>query len=360
MVFKGTADKRATDIALAIERVGGDLDAFTTRDHTCFIAKVPTDQVELGLGLLNDILMRPAFREEDIRREQQVVLEEIRMSRDDPDDSGDELFMSRIYPEAELGRSILGEMETVSALDQDALKTMRQICLHPENMVISVAGRFDPDQMKNRLAAFVQDAPRGEHRTFSTQPQSFRPGSDRVFRDTMESVNLYAALPTAAPVLKLQQHMAVLGTILGGGMSSRLFTKIREEAGLVYSVYASPSFFRNEGTLFMNASTAQENADRVLDMMVDEILEMPATLTREEVADGVTQLSGRFRLALESTSSIALFHGRGLAHYGHPVSLDEVLDILASVTYDDIRDLAARIAVRDNLATLQYGNVTEN
>ena len=359
MVFKGTKDKKATDIARAIEREGGDLDAFTTRDHTCFIAKIPNGQVALGMELLTDLLMHPAFREEDIRREQQVVLEEIRMSKDDPDDCGDEMFMSRIYPERELGRSILGEMETVAGLDQSSLEGMRCLCMRPDNLVVSVAGQFDPDTMQDRVLEFLEAAPNGGSGTFSREAQVFQPFHDQAFRDTMESVNLYAALPTPEPQLKLQQHMAVLSTILGGGMSSRLFRKIREEAGLVYSVFSSPAFFRNEGNLYMNASTSPINADRVMNMMVDEVMGLPDTLTPEEVSEGVTQLSGRFRLALESTSSIALFHGRGLAHYGHPVSLERVLDILRSVTYDDIRELAAAICRRDALATLQYGNIRE-
>ena len=357
MVFKGTAEKGATDIARAIERVGGDLDAFTTRDHTCFIAKVPVDQVALGMELLTDILMHPAFREADIEREKQVVLEEIRMSKDDPDDSGDECFMGRVYPETELGRSILGETETVKGHTRQSLEAMRKTCFHPENLVVSVAGRFEPDEMKNRIASFLDHAPGDGSSEFSRNIQPFQAGAGKVERDMMDSVNVYAALPTPAPGLALQQQMAVLSTILGGGMSSRLFRKIREEEGLVYAVFSSPAFFRNEGNLYLYAATAPENGERVLSMMVDEVMTLADTLTEEEVTDGVTQLMGRFRLALESTSSIALFHGRVLAHYGHPVSLQQVLDILARVTYDDIRELAATIAKPDRLATLLYGNV---
>lgn len=358
MVFKGTDDRTATDIARAIEQVGGDLDAFTTRDHTCFMARIPADRVELGIEILEDMLLRPAFREEDIQREKQVVLEELRMSKDDPDDSGDETFLAQLYPADQLGRSILGTEESVRGFDREHLDAMRNDALARHNLVLSVAGRFDVDAITGLLNRFISHMPEGNGRPKSAA-QQMTAGTRSRYRDMMDGVNVYAAFPTGTPELESQQRMAVLNTLLGGGMSSRLFRKIREDAGMAYMVYSAANIFRSEGHLLLHAATSADQAPRVMDMMVDEALQLKDTLTEQEVTDAVSQLTGRVRLALESTSAIAMYHGRNEAHYGHPVPLQQLLDILKGISYDEVRQLAADLFQKDRMAGLLYGNVTE-
>ncbi len=358
MVFKGSNIRTATDISREIERVGGDLDAFTSRDQLCFIARIPAEKLELGFDLLTDMLTRPAFRPEDIKLEKSVVREEIRMMQDDPDDCGDELFMAALYPKATLGRSILGTENTVSAFTPEMLRGMLRRAMSKGKLVISVAGNVNEKVVNQLAATLAESANNSSPDSGSDEVQPFYPGKKTIHRDGMTATNLYLAWPLPAPSLRLQQTVSILNNVYGGGMSSRLFQKVREESGLAYMVFSSPTFFRKEAHLYINASTAPENAEKAMEIMRNEALTLKDTLTETEVEDGRNQLIGRLELSLETSTSQAMWQGRNFLQYGRAVSPSEALDIIKNISYHEIQELAAEIFSEEKLAVLIYGNIS--
>ncbi len=357
MVFKGTATRTATDISREIERVGGDLDAFTSRDQLCFIARVPAEQIALGIELLTDMLTRPSFRPENIKLEKSVVREEIRMMRDDPDDSGDELFISGIYPETSLGRSILGTEETVAGFNSEMLYRLLEKCRNPREMVVSIAGHINEKNvchLLEPLASTVSEKPGSRQ----DRPQPFFPGKRAIPRNGMTAVNIYMAYPLPAPDLRLQYTVSILNAIYGGGMSSRLFQKVREDSGLAYMVFSSPSFFRKEGHLYVNAGTSAENARTVAEIMEKEAVSLKDSLTESEIEDGRNQLIGKLKLSLETSTSQAMWGGQKFLQYGRIVTLSEALQTIKEISPEEIRTLAAEVFNPDKSATLMYGNLT--
>jgi len=357
MVFKGSKTRTATDFSREIERVGGDLDAFTSRDHLCFIARVPAEKLELGVELLTDMLTRPSFRPEDVKLEKSVVQEEIRMMRDDPDDSGDELFMSCIYPKEALGRSILGTESTVDNFTPIMLREMLGHCIGQKELVVSVAGRVDEKAVLDLVEPLTVSATNESVSPRNDGTQPFFPGSKKVEREGMTATNLYMAWPLPILELRVQQVISILNNVYGGGMSSRLFQKVREDSGLAYMVFSSPTFFRNEGHLYVSATTAPENARKVLKIMMDEGAGLRDTLTADEVEDARNQLIGRLELSLETSTSQAMWGGHNMLRYNRLITLREVLDIVRDISYHEVQELSAEIFAEEKLTTLMYGNL---
>ncbi|NOY24133.1 MAG: insulinase family protein [Acidobacteria bacterium] len=357
MVFKGSKTRTATDISREIERVGGDLDAFTSRDQLCFIARVPAEKLELGFDLLTDMLTRASFRPEDVKLEKSVVREEIRMMEDDPDDTGDELFMAGLYPETTLGRSILGTEATVDSFTPEMLREMLRRCMVKGKLVVSVAGNVSEDEVCRLVSPLSDSVNDDPPLSGNDAVQPFCPGRRTMSREGMTATNLYMAWPLPAPTLHLQQTVSILNNVYGGGMSSRLFQKVREESGLAYMVFSSPSFFRKEAHLYVNASTAPENAEKAMEIMVREGISLKDTLTETEVEDGRNQLIGRLELSLETSTSQAMWEGRNFLQYGRTIAPSEALDIVRNISYHEIQELAAEIFSEEKLAALIYGNL---
>ena len=358
MVFKGTATRTATDISREIERVGGDLDAFTSRDQLCFIARIPAERIALGIELLTDMLTSPSFDPENVELEKSVVREEIRMMRDDPDDSGDELFMNGIYPEETLGRSILGTAETVGRFNPEMLRRLLLDCRNPGKMVVSVAGNVDEAEVCRLLESLAASAVSGKGDSKQDRPQPFLPGNRKINRDGMTAVNVYMGYPLPVPDLRLRYTISILNTIYGGGMSSRLFQRVREDSGLAYMVFSSPAFFRNEGHLYVTAGTSPENARAVMDIMVKEADSLKETLSETEFEDGRNHLIGKLELSLETSTSQAMWAAQKFLQYGRIVTPAEAVETIKAISHREIRELAARVFNPDKLATLMYGNLS--
>jgi len=357
MVFKGSRTRTATDISREIERVGGDLDAFTSRDHLCFIARIPAEKLELGFDLLTDMLTQPSFRLEDVKLEKSVVREEIRMMRDDPDDSGDELFMKCIYPEKVLGRSILGTENTVDNFTPAMLRKMLGQCVTPRELVVSVAGQVNEKTVLDLVEPLTHSTTNEKISPRNDATEAFFPGSKKIVREGMKATNLYMAWPLPTLSLRLQQAVSILNNVYGGGMSSRLFRSVREDSGLAYMVFSSPTFFRKEGHLYVSATTAPENAEKALKIMKNEGIQLKNTLTEDEVEDARNQLIGRLELSLETSTSQAMWNGHNMLRYNRPVALLEVLDIVRDISYHEVQELSAEIFTEEKLATLMYGNL---
>ncbi len=358
MVFKGTTTRSAKDIAQEIEGIGGELDAFTSRDNICLIVKTPKSKIEIGFDLLGDLLVNSEFLDQDIKLEKSVVKEELRMAEDDYEDSGDEYFMKLAYSEKELGRSILGTKESINNFSRAQLKKYLTSRFNIRNTIVSVATDENEDKILNLCNTFVYKLSSNTYtQSASKEKQVMKKGEFFKKREGMEGVNIYFAFETFPANNENRYVLAILNYILGNGMSSRLFQKIREELGLAYSVFSSVSYSRNEGNLFLSASTSKENYKETYKFMEQECFNLSDSLKKEEFERGKNQLIGNLEMGLETSTRFAFFNARNEMVYSKLVSIDEVLKQVEQVSYESVLELANKILTKDNSITLFYGNV---
>jgi predicted Zn-dependent peptidase len=358
MVFKGTKKRSAKDIAMEIESIGGELDAFTSRDNICLIAKTPKSKIEIGFNLLSDLLVNSKFAENDIKLEKSVVKEELRMAEDDYEDSGDEYFMQCAYSEKELGRSILGTKSSIDGFSKTLLKSHLISAFNENNTIISVAADEKEDTVFNLCSKLTRQLCKKKVNISPSKKRQLMQKNEFVKnREGMEGVNIYFAFETFQAKDENRYALAILNFVLGNGMSSRLFQKIREESGLAYSVFSSVAYSRNEGNLFLSASTSKENYKETYKLMENECYNLCHTFKREEFERGKSQLIGNLEMGLETSTRYAFFNARNEMVYSKLVSMDEVLKQVASVSYERVLQLADKILKKDNSITLFYGNV---
>jgi len=359
MVFKGTKNRNAKKIAEEIEGIGGELDAFTSRDNICLIAKVPVSKIKVGFDILSDLLSNSLFENKHISLEKSVVKEELRMSEDDFEDSGDEYFMSLAYQKKELGRSILGTNKSIDCFSNEILFDYLNTRFNPENTIISVAADLEISVIKNFCTNLVTNLTSNPdlNITCSSDKQIMNKGFFKKQRTEMEGVNIYLAFETFSAKHKFRYTLAILNHILGNGMSSRLFQKIREEKGLAYSVFSSVSYSRNEGHLFISASTSQENYLETLELIENECNSLSKTITVDEFNLGKNQLTGTLEMGLETSTRFAFFNARNQMIYNKLLSIDEILAQVSKVSYKDVIKLSKQVLQKTNSITLLYGNI---
>ncbi|HEY2301158.1 MAG TPA: pitrilysin family protein [Acidimicrobiales bacterium] len=342
LLFKGTAQRSAREIADAIDAVGGDMNAFTTKEYTAFYLRVLSDSLELGLDVLSDIMWAPAFRPAEIDAERQVILEEILMHNDEPADLVHEVFTEALYPGHPLGREVLGDEGTVSGLNRDGIAAFHGHHYRPGNIVLAAAGDLDHDQ----VAA-------GIGRRFAGQPGGGSP--DRKAPDrTPERVSVvnrateqaHVVVGMAAPDRSDDDRYAlsILNHVLGGGMSSRLFQEIRELRGLAYSVYSFRSAYQDTGALAVYAGTGPGRVDEVLDLIDAEFDRLVADgVTDRELAMAKSHLNGSLALSLEDSGARMSRLGHSQLLHQRVASIDELDSRLASVTSDDVDRVIERV-----------------
>jgi predicted Zn-dependent peptidase len=339
MVFKGTAQRTAREIALSLESLGGSLDAFTSREHTSFQARVLDEHLPQAADVLCDIVSRPALRESDLRLERQVVLEEIAMVEDTPDDLVFELHNEMIWGGHPYGYQILGTRETIGALEVDAVRSLHAAAYRAPNMVVSAAGRVEHDALLETLEATgwanldggpVGDAP------LVRVPDGEVPTRRHVEREGQQ-VQVVLGSPTVPYGDDRRYVMTLASLLLGGGMSSRLFQRVREELGLAYSVFTFQSFHREAGIHGVYAGTSPQTAGRALDEILGELAAVARDgVPAEEVAAGKSQLKGQLTLSLESPSS-RMFRVAAAVLYDEPfLPLDEALERIDAITMEEV------------------------
>ena len=340
MVFKGTPKRSAKELALALETLGGSLDAYTAREHTAYQAKVLDEHLPQAADVLADLIFRPILRASDLDLERKVVLEEINTVDDTPDDLVFELHNSRLWGNHPYGFSILGTRETVAALDQSDLRGLHSRAYHPDQIVVSAGGNVEHDALLETLdAAGWTDVPRGGlPQLRSPAPIVQAPGAVHFERDTAQThiVIGSAAFAHSDP---RRYAMSLVGMLFGGGMSSRLFQRIREELGLAYSVYSFQSFHEDSGVHGVYVGTAPETARAAVDAINEEMEKLAAQgLSEEDLTAGKSQLKGQITLSLESPSS-RMYRAAGVELYGEPYrTLDEVLALVDAI---DVETVAA-------------------
>jgi predicted Zn-dependent peptidase len=357
MVFKGTRGRSALDIALSLEALGGSLDAYTSREHTVYQARVLDEHLREAADVIGDIVFRPTLRSSDLALERKVILEEIAMVDDTPDDLVFELHNELLWPEHPYGYSILGTRESVSQLGVRDLKALHARAYHPAQLVVAAAGNVEHDRLLEILTATGwAAAPAGDPTPLvSPTPVAAPPATRHVEREGAQT-HIVAGTTAMAHGHPDRFPMLLLSSLLGGGMSSRLFQRVREELGLAYSVYTYSSFHADTGMHGVYVATAPESAGAALDAIRSELRQVVENgLPTAEIAMGRQQLKGQVTLSLESVSS-RMYRAASVELYGEPYrSLDDVLALIDGITDEDVARVAREYFEPDRLTVLSLG-----
>jgi predicted Zn-dependent peptidase len=357
MVFKGTEHRSAEDIAREMDSVGGMLDAFTSKEQVCFNAKVLDEHLPIAFDVLADLVLRPKFDSEDVNKERQVVLEEIKMDLDNPEYLLHDVFTRGFWPEHALGRPILGTPDTVRNLSRESLRRRFQDWFAPDHLVITAAGNVPHQQVLDLAQKEFGDLKPSGHLEPEPVPATAAPINLETKRD-LEQVHLCIGVPSIPLADERRFAAAVLNNLLGGGMSSRLFQNIREKQGLAYAVFSELTPYSDAGMLSVYAGTAKETVGQVLDLTIAEFRAMKESpLTEEELLRAKNHLKGSLMLSLESTSSRMSNLARQELYFHRFASLDEILSSIDKVTRDDVQSLARQFFQPDQIAATVLGPI---
>jgi predicted Zn-dependent peptidase len=339
MLFKGTATRSAEDIAQAIDSIGGQLDAFTAKEYASYYIKVLDEHVPLAVDLLSDIVMRPAFVPEEIEREKKVILEEIKMVEDTPDDLVHELFTQHFWEGHPLGRPILGSKETVESFTEGSLRAYFREAYVAQNMIVSAAGNLEHAAVRDLVVRAFADLP-ASGASLKEQPPKVVP---QVITRTKDLEQSHVCMGTDSfPQRHDDRYVSyILNTILGGSMSSRLFQKVREKRGLAYSVFSGLSAYRDAGNITIYAGCAAEAVEEVIDLCVEELRVMKRDLMPvAELTRAKDHLKGSLMLSLENTASRMSHLARQEIYFDRHFGLDETLAGVQRVTVADVQRVA--------------------
>jgi predicted Zn-dependent peptidase len=343
MVFKGTKRRTAHEIALSLEALGGSLDAYTSREHTVYQARVLDEHLEQAADVIADIVFNPTLRESDLKLERKVILEEIGMVEDTPDDLVFELHNEALWGQHPYGYSILGTRETVSTLGVPELRDLHRRAYHPGQLVISAAGNVEHERLLDVLSQTGWTEPDAGDSTPLVSPtaRADAPKSIHVPRDGAQT-HIVMGTQTVAHGDPERFPLLLVSMLLGGGMSSRLFQRVREDLGLAYSVYTYQSFHADSGMHGVYVATAPESTGAALDAIRAELRAVvDHGLPAEEVAMGRQQLKGQITLSLESVSS-RMYRAASVELYDEPFrTLDEILAIIDGISVDDVQRVAS-------------------
>jgi predicted Zn-dependent peptidase len=355
MVFKGTPRRNAHDIALVLERLGGSLDAYTTREHTCYQARVLDEHLDIAIDVLADLVLNPLLRAADLELEREVVLEEISTVEDTPDDLIFDLHSRALWGEHPYGFSILGTRESVAALGASELRRAHTRAYRQPNLIVAAAGNIRHDELVGRVTEWFGVAPGGGELRPPAAPAHGTHGFHHVHRQSAQTHIVFGNQIFGHNDPR-RYAMVMLSNAFGGGMSSRLFQKVREELGLAYAVYSFQSFHELGGVSGVYIGTRHEWADRAADVIRQEYATLAAEgLTPDELADIKGQVKGQIVLALESSSS-RLNRLAGTALYGEEfLPLDEVMRRVDAVTLEDVITLADEFFQPDLQVVVRLG-----
>jgi len=359
MVFKGTTSRSAQDIAREVDTIGGNLDAFTGKETVCFNIKVLDENLSPALDVLSDLVLHPRFTQDDLEREQGVILEEIKMDEDNPDYLVHETFTQNFWKNHALGRPILGTVKTVSSFTQQTVFDHHARRFTPRHMVFSAAGHLDHDDFLKQVEShFGKLAPT----TAAPEPKSAAPVVTPHItlkkKKSLEQVQM--CLGVAAPPVNSPDRFVIylLNTILGGGMSSRLFQTIREEQGLAYSIYSEMNPFRDSGSLSVYAGVSLDKTERTLALTLQELRRLKEEpVTDAEILRAKNQMKSNIVLGLESSSSRMSNLARQQMYYGEFFTVDDIIRWVDEVTPARIQALANTLFQPEAIALTLLGNL---
>ena len=344
LLFKGTDDRSASDIAEAVDEVGGDFNAFTTKEYTSFYIRLLAENIDLGLDILSDIMWRPALRADDLDAERQVILDEILMHADEPADEAAEQSSATLFPGHPLGREVLGTEASVADMTPRRIREFFDEHYLPGNMVVAAAGDLDHGSFVEGLAERAGDRAGGS-RPVRTAPDD-RVVPLQVTRRSTEQAHVVVAARSVDRNHPSRYALAVLNHVLGGGLSSRLFQEIRERRGLAYSVWSERVAYDDAGFLSIGLGTGPEHVPEVLDIVTEQLALLGADgITDRELAIAKGNLRAETLLACEDSGARMSRIGAGMLLHGEVLSVDEVLARVVALTSEDVhaaaRDLVA-------------------
>jgi predicted Zn-dependent peptidase len=363
MVFKGTKSRSAQKIAREVDAIGGNLDAFTSKETICFNIKVLDEHVPKALDVLTDLVTQPVFAPDDIGRECKVILEEIKMDEDNPDMLVHEIFTQSFWKDHPLGKPILGTRETVKRFDQGMLFDFYGGRFQGKNMIFSAAGNLDHDSFVSLVAEKLAHLPpspsvdNGLILPFGAKPKVHARIVSKQ-KKSLEQLQLCLGVP-APPVNDEQRYtVALLNTILGGGMSSRLFQNVREDRGLAYSIFSEVNSFRDTGSLCVYAGTSAQNAEQVIRLTVEEFRRLKSDpVPEEELQRAKDQLKGNILMSLESSGALMSNLARQEMYFQRFYAVPEILEQVGQVTSADLMRMAEQLFVPESVAVALLGNL---
>jgi predicted Zn-dependent peptidase len=357
MVFKGTEKRTAHEIALSLEALGGSLDAYTSREHTVYQGRVLDEHLFEAADVIGDIVFNPTLRDADLALERKVILEEIGMVEDTPDDLVFELHNELLWGDHPYGYSILGTRETVTRLGTRDLRELHARAYHPGQLIVAASGNVEHERLLDVLdrAGWLAVPARDNDRLRSLSPRSEPPRVKHVNREGAQT-HVVMGREAVAHGDPRRFPMLLLSMLLGGGMSSRLFQRVREELGLAYSVYTYQSFHADAGMHGVYVATAPETASAALDAIRAELhAVLHQGLPADEIAMGRQQLKGQVTLSLESVSS-RMYRAASVELYDEPYrTLDDLLALIDHITDDDVARAAADFFEPDGMSVLSLG-----
>ncbi len=355
MFFKGTKKRTPTDISTDIDSLGGDLNAFTSRENTAFYVKVLDEYIDKGIELLSDIFLHSTFMEEEIEKERGVIKEEIKLVEDTPDDYIHDLFSRTVWGDAGLGQPVLGRRETIKAFTHEDLINHVRKYYGTADTVVACAGNFEPDNVVSLLNHHLGGLRRG------SEPELFSPPSFKseiaVYPKDLSEAHICFGVEGLPYASEERYEIAILNTILGSSVSSRLFQEIREKKGYAYSIYSFVSSYLDTGFWAVYAGTGRKKALTVTELIIKEMKGLYETISDVELKRAKDQLKGNLVLGLESTSSRMQSIARQEIYYKRYFSQKEIMKEIEAVTLDQIKDLSKRLINDGKMSLTVFGPV---
>ena len=360
MLFKGTKNRTSKELASTIDNLGGQINAFTSKECTCFYVKLLDEHISIGVDVLSDMMLNSLFDSEEIDKERQVILEELKMYEDSPEDLSYDLLTENIYKTDRLGMNIIGTKESLYNINRENILEYFNKYYVASNCVISMSGNFNFEEMIKLIEDKFNNLPQGEVKVEVTKPE-FHPCFIAKNKDT-EQVNLAMSLK-AIPLENREDAYAlsIVNNIFGGSISSRLFQNIRENKGLVYSIYSAPSLYRKTGELGIYASMSNENLKKVYNLVLEEIDNLRINgLTEQEIKESKEQLKGSYILGLESTSSRMMSIGKAMLLMKEVKNPNDIIESINNIDKERIDLIIDKVFNKENIGVCIVGKDVEN
>lgn len=360
MLFKGTKNRTSKMIASEIDNLGGQINAFTSKECTCYYVKLLNSHIDIGIDILSDMILNSLFDKNDIEKEKLVILEELKMYEDSPEDLAYDLLVENVYKDDTLGMNIIGTEKSLEGIGRDEIIDYFKKYYVPNNSVISICGNFDFEDMINKIEEKFSN---WENKEVNIEVEEAKFNSCFIAKNKdTEQVNIAISLEAIpSEDIKEVYALSIINTVFGASISSRLFQKIREEQGLVYSIYSSQSLYKKCGELGIYASMSKENLKRVYEIILDEIKDLKINyLTQKEISESKEQLKGSYILGLESTSSRMMSIGKSMLLHREVRNTDEILKLIDEIDNDTINRVIDKVFNMDKLGVCIIGKNVEN
>ncbi len=357
MLFKGTENRTAKQIAEEMDAVGGQINAYTTKEYTCYHTRVLDKHFDRALDVISDMFLRSRFEQKDIERERNVIIEEINMYEDAPEELVHDSLQEAIWKDSSLGQPILGTVESISKFHTENMKDFFEKRYHTENTIISVAGHFDTEEMFLKLNKTLGQWKRKNDFVYYDTKTIYTPNIVKREKD-IEQVHLCIAFPALERDHSQKYALAVFNTIFGGGMSSRLFQKVREENGLTYTIYSYTSAYVDSGLFAIYAGMNPNQTEKVIELIFDEIKILKENKLSQKLIDVTKeQMISNFIIGQESTVNLMTASGASVLLRGFVQDTEEILQQIEKITAEDIQKVIEKIFIKQNMSVSIVGNI---